>query len=365
MNNYNNLQQAVNKVNEKQNLDLVLNEEAKKDENVSVILQIIALIGGFFANSSFFGFLAVTGVLENEITLGILGLVLTSGIYVLHKKTDSVLIQTLLISTFLSGITCIIGALFILKLEANLIFSISLLIILASFYLYNNFIIKLLAVISFVITLSLFLNYNGLVYFLIFVDISVLIGLYVLLKKEAKCFESKKFSDFYQPLISGLQVLAIYSFFKPEEIIYSLFGNNNVDLSYLQYFTISNFVLEAGLFYWIVIDILKNRIKTNTKNIIWILIPLTLIVAGAYFDISILYGLCCILMAFTFKEKLFFGASVISLIYTLSRFYYNLNMSLLHKSELLMASGLVFLILYFLILKLTKNEKAIDSTHSN
>ena len=95
------------------------------------------------------------------------------------------------------------------------------------------------------------------------------------------------------------------------------------------------------------------------------MIPLTLIVAGAYFDISILYGLCCILMAFTFKEKLFFGASVISLIYTLSRFYYNLNMSLLHKSELLMASGLVFLILYFLILKLTKNEKAIDSTHSN
>jgi len=64
-----------------------------------------------------------------------------------------------------------------------------------------------------------------------------------------------------------------------------------------------------------------------------------------------------ILLAFTMLD--YVGLAIFAAAFTvaISKFYYDLDMLLIHKSYLLMASGAVFLLMFFIIKRLTKNEQ--------
>ena len=64
-----------------------------------------------------------------------------------------------------------------------------------------------------------------------------------------------------------------------------------------------------------------------------------------------------ILLAYTMFDYVGLAIFAIAFVRAVSVFYYDLDMLLIHKSYLLMASGAVFLLMFFIIKRLTKNEQ--------
>ena len=67
--------------------------------------------------------------------------------------------------------------------------------------------------------------------------------------------------------------------------------------------------------------------------------------------------LLIILLSYRTNFKPGLAIGIAAFVYFISNFYYNLNINLLNKSLLLIGSGLLFLALYGLILKLKSNEQ--------
>lgn len=67
--------------------------------------------------------------------------------------------------------------------------------------------------------------------------------------------------------------------------------------------------------------------------------------------------LLIILLSFKTNYKWGLAIGILAFVYFISRFYYDLNLSLLQKSGLLLGSGIVFLALYFLLIKSTTHEQ--------
>jgi len=76
------------------------------------------------------------------------------------------------------------------------------------------------------------------------------------------------------------------------------------------------------------------------------------------FSPSISGAMIIVLLSFLVNYKTGLAIGIISLIYFISQYYYDLNFTLLTKSIILFSSGIVFLLFYlFTTKKLNSNEK--------
>ena len=72
------------------------------------------------------------------------------------------------------------------------------------------------------------------------------------------------------------------------------------------------------------------------------------------FDRGEFVAILGLILAYTVLDYFSIAAFGIFMAYSLGKFYYDLDMLLVHKSYLLMASGIVFLSLFYFIKKLAK-----------
>ncbi len=119
---------------------------------------------------------------------------------------------------------------------------------------------------------------------------------------------------------------------------------------------------------WIVLSILLAAISMAVASVL-----LQKYVKGPKFYVGwVMALLCCaatavyppmafaflgILLAFAMLDYVGLAIFAIAFVRAVSVFYYDLDMLLIHKSYLLMASGAVFLLMFFIIKRLTKNEQ--------
>ncbi|NQY06909.1 MAG: DUF4401 domain-containing protein, partial [Flavobacteriaceae bacterium] len=224
----------------------------------------------------------------------------------------------------------------------NLISIITCLLGLGTLFLNQNYILSFIALLSISGSLLVLIFENDL-YGLMHVYVALYsIGLTCILLNEAKLIaSSKKLSKLYNPLRIGFIFSLLFGLF-------CIGKKNLLTEDFSPWF--SSIVMIPITLYLIsqIIKILDVKL-TKSKNIIYYLS--VLILTSTVFSPAISGALIIILLCFLVNYRTGFVIGIIATIYFISQYYYDLNLTLLTKSMILFGSGVVFLLLYFLITK--------------
>ena len=109
-------------------------------------------------------------------------------------------------------------------------------------------------------------------------------------------------------------------------------------------------VVLVPLTLWLVYQLLEQFAVADTKRWLY-LTGLSVLLLPTIFAPALSATLLCLLLAWRAGYKTGTGLAVIALIYFISRYYYDLNLSLLTKSIILTASGSLFLLAWALLHK--------------
>lgn len=322
----------------------------QEDNKSSLAIKILSIFGGFLATLAFLGFLLIAGLYNSEEGLVIFGTIFITVALLLNKIYDKLIIDTFSVSSYVIGVILIIFGLAEMNFDEHIITIIVSIIALSSLFISQNYILSFISVLtincSLIYLLTLYRVYN---FVHIYIAITTLILTYLFLN-EAKLISSNiKISKLYNPtkigiifsLLIGLTATINKTFFY-------------INQDYVWFSSIIPIIINIYLVY-VISEIIE--IKTN-KNKILIYVLTSLIFITLVFSPSILGAITIILLSFLVQYKTGLTIGIISFIYFISQYYYDLNLTLLTKSIMLFSSGIIFLLLYIFIVKKTiSNEK--------
>ncbi|EGV42120.1 DUF4401 domain-containing protein [Bizionia argentinensis JUB59] len=331
--------------------DAILMEYKKQDQNKSSLaIKILTIFGGFSAMLAFLGFLLISGLYDSEIGMLIFGIIFIVSALILDKIFNKLIIDTFCVSLFIIGLVLLCIGLFEMRLNENTVALIICAISFSSLFLTQNYILSFLAILIFngsLLSLILINDYYNLIH--LYIAINTVLVTFVFLN-EAKIIASHKYlSKIYNPIRIG-SVFAL------------LFGLIAIGKSYLipispNQLWISSIIMILAIIYIVysVIEII-NVTAFKTKLLIYTLSALIMLLT--LFSPATSGAIVIVLLSFLVNYKTGFVIGIISFIYFISQYYYDLTFTLLIKSIILMASGVVFLLFYILITKkLSSHEK--------
>lgn len=323
---------------------------AQEKNKSSLAIKLLSIFGGFLASLAFLAFLGVARLYNSEFGLLIFGIGFIISAIWLNKAHDKLIVDTFSISIYIIGFWLLAFGLSTMNVDKNIITILISLLALTSLVITQNFIFSFISV----LTISgsfLFLIISNNSYNLIhlYVAINTLI-LGFLFLNEAKIISSnKRLSQLYNPVRIGL-------------VISLLFGLISVGKRHLipisqNLIWLSSIVMILVTLYLVYKIIKINEVKAfKTKAIIYSLSFLVLF--PTVFSPSISGAIVIILLSFLVNYKTGLALGIISIIYFISQYYYDLNFTLLTKSIILFVSGIMFLLCYlFTIKNSTNNEK--------
>jgi len=316
----------------------------------SLAIKILSISGGFLATLTFLGFLAISGLYKSEIGLVIVGIGFIISAIGLNKIYDKLIIDTFSISIYVIGFVLIAFGLLEMDVDDNIIAILISLIAFSSLIITQIFMLSFISVIA-ISSCFLFLIISNNSYDLIhlYVAVNTLILTYIFLS-EAKIISSNNIlSRLYNPIRIGI----VFS------LLFGLFSVGKRDLIPLSQDKIwlSSIVMIIVTMYLVKIILRINEIS-NVKSKVKIYTLSTLILVSTIFSPSISGAIIIILLSFLVNYKTGLAIGIISIIYFISQYYYDLNFTLLTKSIILFVSGIMFLLLYvFTIKNISINEK--------
>ena len=338
------------------NDDQVFDEEKiladldKDSSHHSIAIKVLSVFGGILASITFIGFLFLAGLSNSGTALIITGAMLLSLSVWLNKEFDTILMDTASISAFLISFLLMAYGLLEMELDPNLVLIIFILLSLVCLIWVHNYVYAFISII--VINgclLTLIMSneaYDRIHVLIMFLTVVLL----MVFHKEAYLITKyKKLSGLYLPLRLGLVISFLTCLFMLSK------GGLFPFRSELVWF--SSVVMIAGVLYSLesVFKVMDIE-ETSKKNIIYG--SALLLLAPTILSPAITGSLLILLLCFRVNYKTGLAIGVISFIYTIGQYYYDLHFTLLIKSVLMMFSGLLFLVLYFVIHKnLMANEK--------
>jgi len=329
----------------------IINEYQNQKENKSSLaIKVLSIFGGFLATLSFLGFLAIAGLYDSDLGLLIFGIGFIISAILISKKFDKLILDTVSISIFVSGFVLLALGLLKMDVHENIVTLLIGLIALSTMFFTQNYILAFIS--TLVISgssLNLIISNN--LYNLIHLYIAVCtILLTYLFLNEAKIISlNMKLSKLYNPIRIGL-------------VISLLFGLITIGKRHLISIPENHIWFSSIVMFFVIIYIVYkiceiNEIK-SLKNKLLIYSLSSLILISTIFSPSISGAIIIILLSFLVNYKTGLVIGIISLIYFISQYYYDLNFTLLTKSIILFSSGIVFLFFYlFTTKKLNTNEK--------
>lgn len=329
----------------------ILSEYQKQGENKSSIpIKVLSIFGGFLATLAFLGFLAITGLYESEFGLLIFGMGFIISAIWLNKEYDKLIIDTFSISIYVIGFALLAFGLTGLKVDENIIVILISIIALCSLFITQNYIlsfVSILAISSSFLTLIILNDLYILIH--LFIALNTLLLAYFFLNEAKIISSNRKLSKLYNPIRIGL-------------IISLLSGLVTIGKRYLipishDHIWLSSIIMILVISY-LVYTITKIIEIESVKSKILIYSLSSLILISTIFSPSITGAIVIILLCFLVNYKTGLLIGIISLIYFISQYYYDLNFTLLTKSIILISSGIVFFLFYlFTNKKPNTNEK--------
>ncbi len=318
----------------------------------NLTIQVVSIIGGVLTAILFLGFLALAGMLRSDISCLIAGSILLLTTLTISRMVVRSFLDAINITLYIAG--CVLISLGI-NTSINLLFITLMGISILTFLLPRGFILPFLSVILFNIS---FFGEAAHVFsssYPLQIAVIPILTLFLLTNIfESKLFEcigtENHFSQ-YRPFHFGLFISGIVSL-------------GGLSINYLISETNSWLVsCVLSICIWFGILIMVQRIMQvmkvdNTVNQISIHILCIVICLPTVFAPYLSGSLLLILICFHYGYKAECAASLLLFIYAVSKYYYDLNLSLLNKSITLFCIGIACITAwYFFTQKRTKHEK--------
>lgn len=313
----------------------------------NLTIQVVSIIGGILTAIFFLGFLALASIIRSEESSLIIGCLLIVATLTISRFVVKPFLDAMNITFYVAG--CILF-IFGISANVNILFCSLLVISILTFFLTKGFILPFLSVILFNISLFGEIAHLFSSWYPLQVAIVPLVAAFLF----ANLFETKLLARLqgntskYKPFHTGLFISCLIAL-SGASIDFLTTGMNEWIIS---------------VFLWIGLLIMIQRIMRvmgGTNNLmkqIGIYGLSILICLPTVFAPYLSGSLLLIMVCFHFGYKTECGASLLLFIYAISKYYYDLNVTLLVKSITLFFIGIAFIVAwYYFTQKRTKHEK--------
>lgn len=312
----------------------------------NLTIQVVSIIGGMLTAIFFLGFLALASIIRSEESCLILGSILIIITLAVSRIIIKPFLDAMNITLYVAG--CILVA-FGVNENVNILFITLLGISILTLILSKGFILPFLSVI--LLNISLFGEIAHILSSWYPLEIAVvpLIAAFLLIN----LFETKLLTKMgshsakYKPIHTGLFVSALIAL-SVLSVNYLRTGMNVWIISLL---------IWTGLFFMIQ-QIMKVMEVARPANRIGIYLLCLIICLPTLFAPYLSGSLLLILICFYYGHKAECAAALLLFIYSVSKYYYDLNLTLLVKSITLFFIGIAFIAAwYYFTQKRTNHEK--------
>lgn len=323
--------------------EAIVSAYQKDNGNQSLSIKILSVFGGILASLAFLGFLFIAGLYNSDVGLLVFGGIFIIGSIWINKEYDKIIIDTVSVSSFIIGFILLGFGCGQLKIDENIISIIFIIIAIGSLSIVQNYILSFVSVL--IINgsiLTLIISNKGYDFIHIYVSVLALTMTYFFLKEATIITTNKALSKLYNPVRTGL----IFSFLSGLVFL----GKKGILPVSPDYIWLSSVIVISIIIYLfsVLFDVL-NITKTRHKIGIYIFTVLALLPTALSPAIS--GTILIILLSFLINYKTGLVLGIISFIYFISQYYYDLNFTLLTKSILLFSTGVLFIALYLFTYK--------------
>lgn len=305
-------------------------------------------MGGVLSALFFLGFLFLIGLYQSFQAILFLGFLFVIAGIAINRAVKSILLDTISISFYLIGLALVGVGIQELFESANAICLVFIIIaivaLLVSEGYFINFISFLVINFSFFVLLSLNVTGTGIHVFTLY-NLVLLLALF--LHESVLITIDKKLNFWYNPL----KIASIISFYA----LLINFGHEAFLFTESQYGWISTVFIALAIFF-AVYRILQSY-EFSAVKLIGIYLCQTVVLVPTYYFPSIAGAILVLLLSVHIFYKTGIMVGILGLIYFTGLYYYDLSLTLLFKSMVMTASGAVFIVAYFFINKVNRNEK--------
>ena len=317
----------------------------------SLTIQAVSIIGGILTAIFFLGFLALARILRSDISCLIVGSILILATLTISRMVIRSFLDAMNITLYIAG--CVLIG-FGINASINILFTTLIGISILTFLLSRGFILPFLSVILFNISLFGEVAYVFSSFYPLQIAVIPILGAFLFINAFEKLFEgteTKNYFSKYRPFHAGLFISSIVSL-------------GGLSISYLVSET--NSWLVSGIlsvYIWVGLLIMIQQIiqvmkGNNPVNQVGIYILCIIICLPTVFAPYLSGSLLLILICFHYGYRAECAAALLLFIYAVSKYYYDLNLSLLTKSITLFFIGIACIAAwYFFTQKRTRHAK--------
>ncbi len=338
--------------------DFVYNENAihteyqiKEENQSSLSIKILSVLGGLLATLSFIGFLFITGLFNSELGLLILGGAFLFFTIIINKESNKITIDTASIVTYIIGIVLLSIGLKEMEFTENNILILVSIIGMGTLFITQNYMLSFVAILTINGSFLILIAFNKIPNLIhLYISFNTLIATYLFLNESRLISKNIKISKLYNPSRIGF----IFSLLMGLIATIKSFFTHHISQGYLW---LSSIIISSCILY--VLFLLLKILEVNSLKSKFLIYTLSLLLLlPIFYSPSILGAILIILLSFLVNYKTGFVIGVVAFIYFISQYYYDLHFTLLTKSIILFSSGIVFLLLYILTAKqLNSNEE--------
>lgn len=317
------------------------------DENRSnLTIKILSILGVILSVLSFLVALYLLNFLDDKLNLIICGSIfLILSLYCI-KKYNTIIIDTTSIAFYIVGGWMLLYGLDVEDL--NYIFILCLIINLCTLLIVQRYLLSLLNILCIICSIVALIdhNYQNLLGVTLINTVLVIALIYFLSNEASVLSKRNLITTIYNPLRLAL-ILATLATTAFIILSHDETYDDQEKTSALALYVLS--IIYAFATLWVVykitskFEIAKSNVLIPTYGLLILLLGSTVINPG------IAGSILLILLCFNYQYRFGLSISLISLLFSLWHFYYNLTFSLLVKSMILIISGLLFLAIYFVI----------------
>jgi len=323
--------------------------EQKTSNNSTLAIKVLSIFGGLLATLAFLAFLFISGLNDSAFGLVFFGILFIVLSIIGSKMYNRIVIDTSAISLYTIGYALLAFGLSQMHLEETLCCFLFIVIAFVALNIVSSYVFSFISFLIIFSSVIAIININDLYNAYHLITLVNAISLFYLFQYESIIMvKFRKISFHYEPL----RIAMICSFIFMLYLVSTGFiFHISFSLSFIS--SIANILLISYFIY-----LAKETLNIVTNSVlIWTVLAVALLLSPTIYypaiSGSILIMLCC----FRSNYKTGFSIGVLSLIYFISQFYYDLYYTLLIKSILMFTIGIIFLICYFITNKKLMNNE--------
>ena len=320
--------------------ELFSEKEDKTIKTGTLAIKVLSIFGGFLATLAFLAFLFISGLNNTTFGLVFFGVLFIVLSIIGSRIYDKIVIDTSAISLYVCGYALLAFGLSKMDFSDTLSCLLYIVIAFVALNYVRSFIfyfISFLIIFTCIIAIFSINNlYNA--YHLLSVTSAILF--FYLFQFESIILDKfKRISIHYEPLrIAFICTFIFMLYVVSTNFIFPVARSFSFISNITNILLISYFIFENRITF----NIIKNSF------LVWTFVAVVLLLLPTIHFPAISGSILILLCCFRSNYKTGFALGLLSLIYFVSQFYYDLSYTLLVKSILMFTTGIVFLICYFI-----------------